>query len=188
MEIENNRQKPNILITGTPGVGKSTLGKLLSEHVEGLQYVDVGLLINQRKLYKEWNQEFNVPEFDQDMVCDELENAMQTGGMIIDFHTSSFFPERWFDLVVLLRTNNTVLYDRLKARGYEDKKITENIECEILDVSKDEVESSYKQNIIMELNNEEVGQLEQNILQIIEYLKQWKQAQLQKQQQQQQIQ
>ena len=41
---------------------------------------------------------------------------------------------------MLLRTNNTVLYDRLKARGYEDKKITENIECEILDVSKDEVE------------------------------------------------
>ena len=47
---------------------------------------------------------------------------------------------KWFDLVVLLRTNNTVLYDRLKARGYEEKKITENIECEILDVSKDEVE------------------------------------------------
>ena len=51
-------------------------------------------MINQKKLYKEWNQEFNVPEFDQDMVCDDLEGAMQVGGMIIDFHTSSFFPER----------------------------------------------------------------------------------------------
>lgn len=41
---------------------------------------------------------------------------------------------------MLLRTNNTVLFDRLKGRGYNEKKITENIECEILDVSKDEVE------------------------------------------------
>jgi len=41
MDIENFRQKPNILITGTPGVGKSTLGKMLSEYVEGMKYVDV---------------------------------------------------------------------------------------------------------------------------------------------------
>lgn len=42
-----------------------------------------------------------------------------------------------------------MLYDRLKARGYEDKKITENIECEILDVSKDEVERLLYINIII---------------------------------------
>lgn len=36
MELENNREKPNILITGTPGVGKTTLGKLVSEYIEGL--------------------------------------------------------------------------------------------------------------------------------------------------------
>lgn len=26
-----------------------------------------------KKLYKEWNKEFDVPEFDEDMVIDELE-------------------------------------------------------------------------------------------------------------------
>ncbi len=36
MELEINREKPNILITGTPGVGKTTLAKLLKEYVEGL--------------------------------------------------------------------------------------------------------------------------------------------------------
>jgi len=41
---------------------------------------------------------------------------------------------------VLLRANNTVLFDRLKARGYNEKKISENIECEILEVTKEEVE------------------------------------------------
>lgn len=98
-------------------------------------------LIKQKKLYKNWNKEFDVPEFDIDMVCDELEPLMsQKGGIILEFHSCDFFPERWFQLVVLLRCNNTELYDRLQARGYNEKKITENIECEILDVLKEEVE------------------------------------------------
>lgn len=101
MDIENHRQKPNILVTGTPGVGKSTLGKLLSEYVEGFKYVDVrnsfiqvGKLVNEKKLFKVWNQDFNVPEFDEDLVIDELEDQIQQGGVIVDFHTSAFFPER----------------------------------------------------------------------------------------------
>ena len=36
--------------------------------------------------------------------------------MIVDYHGSDWFPERWFDLVIVLTTDNTVLYDRLQAR------------------------------------------------------------------------
>lgn len=42
MEEEINREKPNILITGTPGTGKTTLSKLLGEYVEGLTVINVG--------------------------------------------------------------------------------------------------------------------------------------------------
>jgi adenylate kinase len=48
-----------------------------------------------------------------------------------------------------LRCNNTYLYDRLKARNYVEEKITENIECEILEVTSEEVYTSYKENIIL---------------------------------------
>lgn len=41
---------------------------------------------------------------------------MSEGGYIVDFHSCDFFPERWFDLVVVLRANTAVLYDRLKER------------------------------------------------------------------------
>ncbi len=38
------RTRPNILVTGTPGVGKSTLCKLIGEYVPELKYVCVGKL------------------------------------------------------------------------------------------------------------------------------------------------
>ena len=52
---------------------------------------------------------------------------------------------------MLLRANNTELFDRLQARGYAQKKIDENIECEIFGELKDEVANGYREEIILEL-------------------------------------
>lgn len=41
---------------------------------------------------------------------------MEEGGNIVDYHGCDFFPERWFDYVVVLQTDNTILYDRLSRR------------------------------------------------------------------------
>lgn len=54
---------------------------------------------------------------------------MAEGGKIVDYHGCDFFPERWFDIIFVLRTNNTTLYDRLSKRfdcvylscGFENK-------------------------------------------------------------------
>ena len=107
------------------------------------------------------------------MVCDELEPMMsQQGGIILEFHSCDFFPERWFDLVVLLRTNNTQLFDRLQERGYKQKKIDENIECEIFGELKDEVMNSYKEEIILELQSNELDDMQSNLDTVAERVKQ----------------
>ena len=49
-------------------------------------------------------------------VIDELDDQVSEGGYIIDYHSCEFFPERWFDIVFVLRTDNTILYDRLQKR------------------------------------------------------------------------
>ena len=49
-------------------------------------------------------------------VLDELEDIMSGGGNIVEYHGCDFFPERWFDAVFVLRTDNTILYDRLEQR------------------------------------------------------------------------
>ena len=53
-------------------------------------------------------------------------------------------PCRWFDLVVVLMADNTVLYERLEKRGYEEKKISENVQCEIMQVIAEEARESYR--------------------------------------------
>jgi len=41
---------------------------------------------------------------------------MSKGGNIVDYHSCEFFPERWFDVVFVLRTDNSILYKRLQQR------------------------------------------------------------------------
>lgn len=56
----------------------------------------------------------------------------------------SYVWYRWFDLVIVLTTDNTILYERLEKRGYEPKKISENVQCEIMAVIVEEARESYR--------------------------------------------
>ena len=108
-------------------------------------------------------QEFNVPEFDEDATLDALEQLIDEGGIILDFHSAYFIPEDWVKIIVLLRCDNTVLYDRLNARGYTEKKIKENIECEIMEVTADDVKENFAEEKIIELLNEHNDDMLKNI-------------------------
>ena len=153
------RKRPNILITGTPGTGKTTTAATVANFL-GFRHICVGELVVKNKLFTEYDAEFDthVPDEDKvnamrwlveseyffcllqlhrrpllllkasspctdadydwfdEQICDELEPMMRDEGAIVDFHSSDFFPERWFDLVVVLRTDNQILYPRLEKR------------------------------------------------------------------------
>ena len=50
-------------------------------------------MITEGHLYTEWNSEFNVPIFDENMVSNEIEPFINDGGAIIDFHSPGFIPD-----------------------------------------------------------------------------------------------
>lgn len=120
------RTQPNVLVTGTPGTGKTTLASLISERT-GIVHVNVGELVKQKNCYDGVDEELDSNILDEDKLLDVMEaifqNAAEEGkGIIADFHASELFPECWFDLVLCLRTSTDVLFDRLTARGYNEKK------------------------------------------------------------------
>lgn len=130
---QNSRKKPNILVTGTPGTGKTTTSFSLAEATQ-LRHINIGELVREKNLHDGWDDQFDCHIINEDLVCDELEDLMEEGGNIVDYHGCDFFPERWFDRVVVLQTDNSVLYDRLSTRGYTGSKLSNNIECEIFQV------------------------------------------------------
>ncbi|XP_062828372.1 adenylate kinase isoenzyme 6 [Anolis carolinensis] len=165
-------RRPNILMTGTPGVGKTTLCKEIASRT-GLTYINVGDLAKEGELYEGFDEEYECPILDEDRVIDEMEAEMSDGGVIVDYHSCDFFPERWFNIVFVLRTENSFLYDRLESRGYKGKKLQDNIQCEIFQTIYEEAMSSYREEIVHQLSSNTPEDMERNLDQIIQWIEQW---------------
>ncbi|KAF2300526.1 hypothetical protein GH714_013946 [Hevea brasiliensis] len=157
----NKRKKPNILITGTPGTGKTTTSSALAEATL-LRHINIGDLVKEKNLHDGWDEQFECHIINEDLVCDELEDIMEEGGNIVDYHGCDFFPQRWFDRVVVLQTDNSVLYDRLNKRGYSQNKISNNIECEIFQVLLEEAKESYAEDIVVALRSDSIDDIIRN--------------------------
>ncbi|XP_013790022.1 adenylate kinase isoenzyme 6-like [Limulus polyphemus] len=171
--MSRTRSLPNVLVTGTPGTGKSTLCSEISQ-ISGLEWLNIGEIAKAGQLYDGYDEVLECPVIDEDQMVDELEDKMTDGGKIIDYHGCDFFPQRWFDVVFVLRTNNTILYDRLATRGYRGHKLESNIECEIFQTLLDEAKESYNSQIVYELQSNTPDDLEDNIEKISQWINQWK--------------
>jgi len=159
-------------VTGTPGTGKTVTASTLAERT-ALNYINVGDLAKEKHLYEGWDEQYGCHVLDEDKVVDELEDQMCEGGNIVDYHGCDFFPERWFDIVFVLRTNNTTLYERLEQKGYSGKKLTENVECEIFQTILEEARESYRKEIVHELKSNTPDEMETNLDQIERWVQQW---------------
>jgi adenylate kinase len=62
-----DRKVPNILVTGTPGTGKTTTSELIAE-ATGLTHVNVGDLVKQKQLHEGYLEEFDTHILDEDKV------------------------------------------------------------------------------------------------------------------------
>ena len=107
-------------------------------------------------------------------LLDSIEDEIQQGGYIIDWHACNLFPRSWIDLVVVLRIDSTRLYDRLKARNYPENKLQENLDSEIMEVLLEEARESYNEEIVVELQSNEAEDIESNVERIMMWIENWK--------------
>jgi adenylate kinase len=127
------RKKPNIIITGTPGVGKTVHCEKLAES-SGLVHLSINRIAKERQCHDGYDEELKSWIIEEEKVrleaprikdrelmavqlLDSIEDEVKEGGRIIDWHGCDLFPESWIDLVIVLRTNPTLLYDRLTERS-----------------------------------------------------------------------
>ncbi|KAH8917428.1 P-loop containing nucleoside triphosphate hydrolase protein [Atractiella rhizophila] len=171
-----SRQYPNIIITGTPGTGKSTHATKLAEMHSQMKHLNVGEIVKTESLHSGYDEEWDTYDIDEDKLLDHLCPILEeeTGGYIVDWHTNGIFPERLIDLVVVLSCDHTALWERLERRGYELKKIQENNEAEIMRVCEDEARECYKEEIVVVLQSESVEQVDENVGRILEWIKMWR--------------
>ncbi|KAK0356817.1 factor activating pos9 [Friedmanniomyces endolithicus] len=154
------RTSPNIIITGTPGVGKTTHSETLAQRT-GLHHLDINDVVKKHNI-------------DEDRLLDCIENDLEDGGQIIDWHACDLFPPRLIDLVCVVRCENKVLYDRLKKRGYGEKKLQENMDCEIMEVLLQEAREAYDDEMVVELRSESTEEIDANVERIEQWIKNWK--------------
>lgn len=60
---------PVIVITGTPGTGKSTHAQLLVHELPVLQHINVGERVKEGGLYEKYDDEWQSYTVDEDKVC-----------------------------------------------------------------------------------------------------------------------
>jgi broad-specificity NMP kinase len=183
--IVPSRKLPNIIITGTPGVGKTTtctdLVSQTSDTPFPLTHLSISAVVKDKDCYDGYDEELNTSIVDEDKLLDAVEAillASPNGGHVIDYHACDLFPPSWIDLVVVLRCQDTkVFYERMEERAYNEKKMQENIDAEIFGVLAEEAREGFDldgdNGIVVELKSEKTEDVEANVERIVQWVEQW---------------
>jgi adenylate kinase len=129
----------SILVTGTPATGKTMVAKTLAESL-GCKYVDVKRVIREHKLEGSYDEKRHCGVVDEEKLRKILENMISESKtcLIIDSHLSHFVSKEKARLCIVTKCDLKELEKRLKARGYDEAKVKDNLECEIMQVCESE--------------------------------------------------
>jgi len=124
-----------IIVTGTPGTGKTRLAKKIAHH-KGFLYMDVNKFIKEKKLYEKYNKKSKCFDIDvrklNKILIDKI-NASKKD-IVIDSHLSHYLPKEYVTKCIVTKCNLKILKKRLEQRGYNKKKVRENLDAEIFNV------------------------------------------------------
>lgn len=127
-----------VIVTGTPGTGKTWLAKKLSLLLD-YAYFDVNSFVKKAHIYSSYDRQRRCYVVDEAKLARSLikvrEKEIKTGkkGIILDSHLSHYFPPECADLCLVARCSLKALRQRLQDRGYGKAKIRENLDAEIFE-------------------------------------------------------
>lgn len=126
-----------LIVSGTPGTGKTTISKNISNYIKAKVISLNELAISENLIVKyDAKRETSVINnkklisFLIELIEDYKKEDLEF--LIIESHFSDIVPEQYINFVIILRCDPDELYNRLKRRGYIREKIRENVQSEIL--------------------------------------------------------
>ena len=126
-----------LIVSGTPGTGKTTVSKNLLNYFEA-KVISLNELAISENLVEKFDSKRETSIINNKKLVNFLIKLIEDYEkedpefLIIESHFSDIVPEQYIDFVIILRCDPDELYNRLKTRGYKREKIRENVQSEIL--------------------------------------------------------
>ena len=125
-----------ILVSGTAGVGKSSVSRLLARQLTAI-HVNISKLAEQEQLIRGKDHGRGTLIADTDELSERIQAKLRQSesDVIVDGHYAvDVVPPRDVHVVFILRRDPVELKSVLEERGFTGNKLWENLSAEILDV------------------------------------------------------
>uniref|UniRef100_A0A7C2VI88 Putative adenylate kinase n=1 Tax=Ignisphaera aggregans TaxID=334771 RepID=A0A7C2VI88_9CREN len=156
-------------ISGTPGTGKTSVGKHLSAKM-GIPMIELGNYVIENKLYLYFDELRNSYVIDEDKVRNSVRRLFEDiGPLIVISHYVEVLPRDILELVVVLRRDPYELISVLNARGWRTHKVAENVEAELLSVCTLNAVEELGEDMVVEVDttSRSVSDVAEEILEIV---------------------
>lgn len=125
-----------ILVTGTPGVGKTAVSRLLASRLDAV-HVDLAELVKRENLISGMDKARKTLIADTSRVSSRIQEITRESerDVIIDGHYAvDVVPAKNIHIAFVLRRDPDELKGFMENRGFKKRKLLENLAAEILDV------------------------------------------------------
>jgi len=126
-----------LIVSGTPGTGKTTISNNISKVIEA-KVISLNELAISENLIEKFDAKRETSVINDKKLINFINKLIEyyknedPEFLIIESHFSDIVPEQYIDFIIILRCDPDELFNRLKRRGYKREKIRENVQSEIL--------------------------------------------------------
>ncbi len=173
--------KKVIIVTGSPGAGKSFLIKKLISKLSKLGYTAIELSASKKAFEKNLIVAYDVERdthlIDYEALKNTLKKEVKTcinksDNIIIIETTDPCILEEFVDLVVVVKCSPNVLRKRLEDRGWPKIKIEENIDSECMNIILNEAIECHGKDKVVAIDLTKISSVDKHVDFIIRLIRQ----------------